>query len=500
MSEKPQPYVNTVDECDKRVMTLASRASFWCAIALITAVLMIYSQTLSFAWDEGFHLVASQLINSGKRPYLDFMFAQTPLNTYWVSFWMRAFGENWRIAHALAALETAGSVALTGDYLYRRWPSADWRLQAAITGAVLFGLNVAVVEYGTLGQAYGFCLMLIVLAFRFAVLVGGKRSVAVTGLSGLAAGAAAASSLLTIPVAPVLLIWVWSRSRDGRKWMHALVFVCGVVIPFFPVLWPLVQSPHQVIFDIFQFHLFYRQIWWEGWPIHDLEVFTAWLNCSQALILGALAISGVVFVRRSNWDRDVRAEFYLCAWVAFAICAYLMTAHPTFARYFLLSVPFGSVLAAVGLYGLTQQLRIPEKSRWPSGIVIVLIAAGLARSIYEDKQESWSWDDLEPIARKINEVTPGGAMLYAEEPIYFLSHRTPPGGLEWRSSQKIDVPMSEAARLHIVPRAELIRYIKLGMFATVETCTDAELEALGLSEIYRYKADISECAVFWGLR
>ena len=39
---------------------------------LILGILLVYSQTLSFTWDEGFHLLAAQLILHGKRHYLDF--------------------------------------------------------------------------------------------------------------------------------------------------------------------------------------------------------------------------------------------------------------------------------------------------------------------------------------------------------------------------------------------------------------------------------------------
>ena len=177
----------------------------WITVAFIAAVLLAYSQTLSLTWDEGFHLLAAHMILAGKRPYVDFIFAQTPLNAYWVAVWMRVIGESWHTAHALAALESAGAVALVADYLYRRYPNATWRVEAAIAGAVFTGLNVVVVEYGTLGQAYGICLLLTVAAFRFAVLAPGRRSMVWATLAGFAAGAAAASSLLTVTVAPVVL-------------------------------------------------------------------------------------------------------------------------------------------------------------------------------------------------------------------------------------------------------------------------------------------------------
>src|SRR5665213_387106 len=123
----------------------ARRAGFlWSAVALLTAILVIYSQTFSFTWDEGFHLIAAHLVNTGKRPYLDFLFAQTPLNVYWVALWMRLFGDNWHTAHALAALETAGAAALVADYMYRRFPAAEWRMSAALVALAAAGLNVVV--------------------------------------------------------------------------------------------------------------------------------------------------------------------------------------------------------------------------------------------------------------------------------------------------------------------------------------------------------------------
>lgn len=465
-------------------------AFLWSATGLTTAILVVYSQTLSFTWDEGFHLIAAMLVNAGKRPYLDFLFAQTPLNVYWVASWMRVFGENWRTAHALAAIETAGGAALVADYVYRRFPVAGWRMSAALVSLVVVALNVVVVEYGTLGQAYGICLLLTVAAFRFATVAPGRGSPVFAALAGLAAGASADSSLLTVTVPPVLLIWIFLRNRVGSRWMKAGAFMAGIALGFLPMIWFFLQSPHRVIFDVFKFHLFYRQVWWGGWQLHDLEVFTAWLDCSQAMILGALAIAGVIFVRRSDWDPDVRAEFYLCGWLALTMSAYLMTTHPTFARYFLLAVPFAGILAAPGLYGL----GIP--GRWPVALLIALTAAGLGRSIYEDNGDSWR--QIDSIAKKVADVTPRGAMLYADDPVYFALHWIPPPSMEWNGGHKIDLPMAQAAPLHVLPRAELIRRIKAGAFATVETCGDDEPEALGLPSVYRQKAEVEECFVYWG--
>ena len=63
---------------------LAGRRLLLCGfVAGLFAILLVYSQTAAFAWDEGYHVLAAQLIARGKRPYLDFFFPQAPLNAYW---------------------------------------------------------------------------------------------------------------------------------------------------------------------------------------------------------------------------------------------------------------------------------------------------------------------------------------------------------------------------------------------------------------------------------
>src|SRR5581483_1527961 len=113
-----------------------SRAWLWGIFALIAAGLLVYSQTVSFVWDEGFHLLAAQLILTGKKPYLDFCFPQSPLNAYWNAWWMSILGQSWRVAHALAALLTVGAVLLTADFVARRLPVPGWRVAAALAAAV----------------------------------------------------------------------------------------------------------------------------------------------------------------------------------------------------------------------------------------------------------------------------------------------------------------------------------------------------------------------------
>src|SRR5579862_5239056 len=97
------------------------------AAAILFAGILVYSQTLAFAWDEGFHLLAAQLIQRGQRPYIDFCFPQTPLNAYLNAAWMSVFGESWRAVHALSAFWVAAAAFLAADFVLTRFPDAGWR-------------------------------------------------------------------------------------------------------------------------------------------------------------------------------------------------------------------------------------------------------------------------------------------------------------------------------------------------------------------------------------
>ncbi len=467
-------------------------------VALILAGLLLYSQTWAFAWDEGFHLLAAQLIDAGKRPWLDFCFPQTPLNAYWNAGWMRILGQSWRVAHALAALLTAGAALLTADFIFTRFPVPRWRLGCALAGAFLVGWNVDVVCFATTGQAYGMCLFLIVAAFRLSIAAVERKNAALSAAAGLLAGAAAASSLLTAAVPPVLLAWILLHNRAGSRAIKSTAFVFAAVIPWLPVFWLFAQGPHQALFNAIEYQAVYRRVGWGDAMRQDLQVLISWVDSSQALLLGVFAAAGLFFIAdRNQWDRTRRAEFRLCGWLALATSAELFAAHPTFQRYFLLIVPFLAILAAAGLCAAGSRLYDPDRPLWPVLALGVLTFLSLAKSIAEDR-DSFSWQDMEQIAAKTDQVTPAGATLWADEPIYFLMRRAPPSGMEFAYSHKLDLPDAEAAALHILPYAALQRQIAAGVFSTIQTCEETgTIESLHLPRLYAQKAEVADCTIFW---
>jgi hypothetical protein len=467
-------------------------------VALYAAAFLVYAEKWAFTLDESFHLLAAQLMGAGKRPYLDFCFPQTPLNAYWNAGWMRLLGDNWRVPHAFAALFTIGAVVLTARFVFLRFPTPSWRAAAALSAALLTGLNAMVFIYGPLAQAYGICLFTLVAAFQAAVRAVDRNGPLWPAAVGFFAGTAAASSLLSAAAAPVLLAWMMFYSRAGSRWTKLAAFSVGTAIPFAPVIWLSWQGPRQAWFNLVQYHLTFRELYWPETTRHDLEILTSWIDSGQALLLGLLAVSGLVYIAcRSQWPTAMKAEFYLCAWLAAALAVEVGRAHPTFARYFLLTVPFLAILATVGLYAIASRVFEPDKPLWAVLPVSLLLVFGLGKSLYDHGQQMGDWSPYERIAKKIDEVTPRNAMLFADESIYFLTRRVPPTGLELTNSHKVDLGSAENTLLHILTDADVKRQVLSGIFATAYSCDDDVISDYGLPNLYKQRVDMENCSIFW---
>ena len=465
---------------------------------VLAAGLMVYAQTLAFTDDEGYHVVAAQLIKAGLRPYLDFFFEQTPLNAYWNALWMRLFGDSWHTAHALAALETSAAVVLAAHFVLTRLPERPWRLAGAIAATLMIGCSTNLVEFGPLAQAYGMCLFTTVCAFRLAVIaVEGPRWWLAAAAGGFA-GAGAASSLLSAPVAPVLLVWVWRSNRAGSRWIKTGTFTVGAAVPFMPLLWLFVKSPWVVWFNIAKYHLYYRSLYWPNSLGHNLGEVTGWIIDPQSLMLGLLAVVGIIYIaKRSGWRRERRAEFYLCGWLALGMAVEIAFAHPTFSRYFCVLVPFVGILAVPGLYAIGSRVLQPERPFWPVLVVSVIFAGALARNIIDDSRETYNWPEYEDIARKAAEVTPPGKEIFTEEQVYFLTKRRPPFGLDFHGSQKVDLPAERLAALHVTPESELKRLVAAGSFWSAATCDDDMIDDYNLDKAFQNKVKVHRCPVYW---
>ena len=94
-------------------------------------------------------------------------------------------------------------------------------------------------------------------------------------------------------------------------------------------------------------------------------------------------------------------------------------------------------------------------------------------------------------------MTPRNAQVFADEPIYFLTKRTPPSGLELYYTHKLSLPPDESALLHILSEAEVKRLLQRESFATAVSCSDEKIAEYDLTKLYAQQSKMDDCTVFW---
>jgi hypothetical protein len=129
-------------------------------------------------------------------------------------------------------------------------------------------------------------------------------------------------------------------------------------------------------------------------------------------------------------------------------------------------------------------------------VFAVLMALGLGRTLY-DRREMDDWGVYQRASAKVDAVTLPNEPVLAVEPIYFLTHRTPPPGYELSYTHLVNLPPDEAALMHILNEAAVKRQVQSGNFATVYTCEDDDIAGWGLKTLYKQHAEMDDCSIFW---
>ncbi|MGD0497247.1 MAG: hypothetical protein ABSC23_02320 [Bryobacteraceae bacterium] len=455
-------------------------------LAGLFVALLVVSQTAAFSGDEGYNLNAARLVNAGKRPYLDFFYQQAPLYLYLNAAWMRVFGETWRSSHVLSVLFTAGCLALIIEYLLRRFRDSGRGPATAAMAGFFLVFSIPVVEAGCVSQPYAACLFWSAAAFRLAVARRPLPGLAAFG-SGLCAGAAVASSLLAAPLLPVLLCWTAQIARSGERRKRSFQYLAGAGIAFLPLLTLAFHGPRQALFDVVEFHLFYRVTGW-GWQTIAKNNFACVLGLVDSpqgilLILGAAAWFATR--GRETWGERTGAEIRLSAWLAACFGVYLFLVAPTYETYFVLMTPFVAMLSAAGAASLGMKLP-SRRIRALSLVMLLALYFPPAARWYHRQMAAERWDYWEGIAAKVAQVTPPDEDLYsAWDVIYFLRKRPPPLGFEnVHSFGRLPVPVELASRLHVVAQSQVGDWWRSARFTTVITPTeDSETERLGLRQV-----------------
>ena len=472
-------------ETTKRARTFLS-SPVWLFVTgvAVAAAIAIASQLGTSPGDEGLHLLASQLLKHGKWPYLDFLYHHPPVYIALNAVWMFAFGESWRTAHALSALLTLAMIAVICEFTYTRLRGTGWEVPATAMTALLVGLNVLVLQNGVSAQPFPLTSLLSVVAFRLAVASPRRPHTWLPFWSGLCAGAACLSSFLIVTVPLVLFIWLVRNCEANRRKHVAIQFLAGAAVPAALMVPLFVKAFHQVVFDLLIFQLRHRTL--DGhWTAHDawrthIHTVTDWLGMGQGLLFVLLPLLGLGYLLgHKPFDAMKRSEFYLCAWLGGALCAWVSVPNPTFPWYYMPAVPFAGVLAVLGLLAIHEHLLRGGRTVALLLVTCFVFSYDTAKwlSIFLNDPAEHQWQEVDAIAEEIR--AKGCGSLYASDMrVYFASRCPPQPGMEsYAASWLSSLSQTKADSLHIVRQDMINRKIQAGDFSIlVLNSYDARLD------------------------
>ncbi len=122
----------------------------------------------------------------------------------------------------------------------------------------------------------------------------------------------------------------------------------------------------------------------------------------------------------------------MCGWLAAGLALFLATPLPTFPHYFILVVPFVSILAALGMNVLGSRLWPSARPLYVVLPLLLLFALGLAKLAVQLRGTFYvpTWGIVEDLAREVNRATSSDGLVHAPEVVLFAARRFPPPGME----------------------------------------------------------------------
>ena len=463
------------------------------SLSVIFALAILLSQW-PLAFGDTYHLLAAQMVAAGRKPYLDFFVQQVPLYPLICGAWLRIFGTSWQAANLFSGLLICGSAALVARIAQRIYGESEWAAKGSIIAVLLFGLNLLVAQSGDDAQPYALCMFFCLAAWLAAL---DQRPTATrTFLAGLAAGAAVNTSLLASPFFLTLTGWCVAQTAQPDRFRRLLWLAGGAAVASIPLAYLAMLAPAQAWFDIVEFQLFYRTAA-PGLPknivAHNLHENLDWVRSIQGAVLVLLSLSGSLLLFDRKAPAATRRSVGYAVSIAAVWALYLALVPLTWQMYFVLVIPYASLLAAAGLGQLCARAKL---SQWSSKIVvstILLYSLGLAIPLVAGviSRRPGRWAPPEDAARIVNAHTSPNEPVYSDdESIYVAARRIPPRGLENRFGAVLRLPGGEINE----------DQLRAGGFAAVVLAkenNDARIQGIRGGGRYQQSTETKDYVVFW---
>lgn len=457
------------------------------ALLALASLLALHFVPISLARliarDEGFYVLAGDLVARGRHVYLDFFFPQMPLTPYIFGSWMRLAGTGWSEARVLAGLVAAASGFIVFLYSRRRWGNVP-----ALFALTMFMSSELVVSFFPTAKTYGLSTLW---ALGGAYALGAERGRGGSAFAcGVLLGLATATRLMFAVLLPVAIVELWRHRSVGRERLVALAWcLAGFAVVSLPSLALLILDWDAFWFNNLEYHLSRSSLSDGAASEQKVLILSALLGWRRSFVpeglhfplLGACALAYVALSLRNGKRID-------CAWLfALPLAAVSFMPSPAYVQYFCVVVPFLCICSA-GLVAELSELA-SARLRSAAGLGLATLACffiacmpGLLdrcaltgeNVIGIDGDQSagnWRVSTIEEIGRSLDRAAPEpqASPLYgvALWPGYFVGSRVLPlPGLEnnfaLTHTRKHPAQSAALKRFHLISRPEIERSVSDG--------------------------------------
>jgi len=420
-------------------------------IAIVSLWSLFLSQITTINGDEGFYLVAAQMVSNGAVPYVDFFYPQMPYLPYILAPVTRICS-TWssiRIFHSLMPVLICAFVLL---YLRKRHS-----FSCGVLGTVFLASNSLFMPMHIILKPYGLSTLFMYLAVLFVLLLHGdngfrfisKRRQYIFALSAGLFGSLSIGTRLTM-IFPFLVIALFLIYQ--RNMFLLLTFIAGSCIGACGILVSMFMHFDSFIFNNLTYHSIRSSDGLIGNLKQKVGCVREFANDSQYITLLIFALFGTFRLHRS--ERMLLWSVVIGIWIS----AVLPT--PVWHQYFTTSVPFLILLGAPALCMLNRRSCLALCSLLCLYVCIHIYDAKW-RSIWRPPLHTHSIACMQRINGLINAVTTNRESIISNWPGYLYgSHATIIPGMENHFSNQVYIELGkETAESY-----SIINYGNIGLY------------------------------------
>lgn len=420
--------------------------------------------------DEGFYLVAAQLVAKGRLPYLDFFYPQTPFLPYLYGAWLQIFGFTWVAARMLSALAAAATGGLICAEATRREGPGFGML-----ALVLYLTCDAALSWFTVVKPYAvvsFLVLAAVLATRWTRRL---RPWTAPVVAGFCLGLAANSRLVVVAAVPVLAVVLARQAHDGRSTRTTLGwFAAGLALALAPDLPLMATGFAEFWFDNLGYHLIRSDDPTGTGLAGKLEILGALGGFGSAgkgsgLQLPLLLWAGLV---SATLARTAHRAIDPALWTALVLFVAHLLPSPAYVQYFSILVPL-LILPAVAL--VRQALAGRAWRKAALAVLAIAYVARLPAAIAEmttlrgsPGANARTLAHVVAVREAIDAATRPGDAVYSSWPGFlFGSHAVALGGTENQFGVDVAAKLDPVRRrrYHVMSDREIAKWMVEGRIA-----------------------------------